>query len=300
MAQLSAFIQPGKPSGRHADLAPVDAMVREAQTRWGRDNVGRVTITLPGDANARVAVSRGESARVSMSLQYMLFDGVTGKLLDVKDHVGGAAETRGVPYALHLGRFSDLQLRWLYFIVSLAGTAMVGTGLVMWTVKRRQELPDPLRPHFGFRVVERLNIASIAGLSVAMTSFLYANRLLPLGIAERANAEINVFFAVWAATLLYALVRPAKRAWIELLWLATALLVCVPVLDALTTARPLWRSIAQGDWVFAGFDLMMWAFAALHATLAIHTARHRPRQKVKAVSADKAREREIQKEKADA
>jgi hypothetical protein len=96
---------------------------------------------------------------------------------------------------------------------------------------------------------------------------------------QRADAEVNAFFIVWAATLLYALARPAKRAWIELLWLATALLALVPVLDAITTARPLWRSIAQGDWVFAGFDLMMWAFAALHAMLALRTARHRPRVK---------------------
>jgi len=85
-----------------------------------------------------------------------------------------------------------------------------------------------------------------------------------------------VFFAVWGATLLHAFVRPAKRAWIESLWLATALLAFLPVLNALTTDRPLWRSIEQGDWVFAGFDLMMWAFAALHAALALRVARHRP------------------------
>jgi uncharacterized iron-regulated membrane protein len=278
-AQLSAYIQPGKPAGVNAPLANVDAMVREAQARWGRENVLRVTVTNPGDASARVAVSRGEAARVSVSPQYLLFDGVSGKLLAVKDRVGGAAETRGVLYALHMGRFSDLSLRWLYFIVSLAGTAMVGTGLVMWTVKRRQKLPDPERPHFGFRLVERLNIASIAGLSIAMTSYLWANRLLPVSLAHRAEAEINVFFAVWAATLLYALVRPAKRAWIELLWIASAWLALLPVLNALTTQRPLWRSLADGDWVYAGFDLMMWALAALHAALAVRTARHRPRVK---------------------
>jgi uncharacterized iron-regulated membrane protein len=279
VAQLSAFIQPGKPAGVKAPLAPVDAMVREAQARWGRENVLRVTVTNPGDAHARVAVSRGEAARVSMSPQYLLFDGVSGKLLDVKDSVGGAAETRGVLYALHMGRFSDLQLRWLYFMVSLAGTAMVGTGLVMWTVKRRQKLPDPTRPHFGFRLVERLNIASIAGLSIAMTGFLWANRLLPVSLAHRADAEINAFFAIWAATLFYAFARPAKRAWIELLWCAAAALALLPALNAFMTPRPLWRSIANGDWVYAGFDLMMWALAALHAVLAVRTARHRPREK---------------------
>jgi uncharacterized iron-regulated membrane protein len=277
--QLSAFIQPGKPSGQKAPLAPLGPMVREAEARWGRGNAGRVTVTNPGDAAARVAVSRGDAARVSMSPEYLLFNGATGELIEVRSGVGAAAETRGVLDALHLGRFSDLQLRWLYFIVSLAGTAMVGTGLVMWTVKRRQKLPDPARPYFGFWLVERMNIASIAGLSIAMTGFLWANRLLPVSMPARSEAEINVFFTIWAASLLYALARPAKRAWIELLWFAAALLAFLPVLNAFTTHRPFWHAIAQGDWVFVGFDLMMWAFAALHAALAVRTARHRPRVK---------------------
>lgn len=295
-AQRSAFIQPGKPSGKPAPLAPVDAMVRQAQARWGQDNVGRVTVTLPGDADARVAVSRGEAARVSMSPQYMLFDGVSGKLIDVKEHVGGAAQTRGVLYALHLGRFSDLHLRWLYFLVSLGGAAMVGTGLVMWTVKRRQKLRDPARPHFGFWLVERLNIASIAGLSVAMTAYLWANRLLPVAMGDRANAEVNVFFAVWSAALLHAMTRPARRAWIELLGLAAALLALLPLLNAVTTQRPLWRSIAEGDWVFAGFELMLWVFAALHGLLAWRVARDRPRAgastRDRTVVMDREREKE--------
>jgi uncharacterized iron-regulated membrane protein len=273
-AQLNAFIQPGRPDGKPAALAPVDEMVRQAQARWGHGDVGRVTITLPGDAAARVAVTRGEASRVSMSPQYLLFEGATGKLLEVHDKVGAAAETRGVMYALHLGRFGDLPLRWLYFIVSLAGTAMVGTGLVMWTVKRRQKLRDPQRPYFGFRLVERLNIASIAGLSVAMAAFLWGNRLLPVALAGRGNAEIKVFFIVWSATLVYALARPARKAWVELLWLAAALLGLLPVLNAVTTQRPLWHSLAGGDWVYAGFDLMMWGLAGLHLALALRTARH--------------------------
>ncbi|MBI5130433.1 MAG: PepSY domain-containing protein [Rhodopseudomonas palustris] len=273
-AELSAFSQPGKPSGDKLPLASVEEMVRQAQARWGRDNVGRVNANNPGDATARIAVTRGDDARVSMSPQYMEFDGATGKLLAVHDGVGAAAETRGVLYALHLGRFSDVTTRWLYFLVSLMGTAMVGTGLVMWTVKRRAKLADPARPHLGFRLVERLNIASIAGLSIAMTAFLWGNRLLPLTLENRAYAEIDLFFTVWALTLLHALLRPAKAAWVEQLWAAAALLALLPVLNALTTQRPLWHSLATGDWVFAGVDLMCWALAALHGVLALRTARH--------------------------
>lgn len=274
-SQLSAFIQPVKPTGRQVPLAPVDAMVRQAQARWGEHNVSRITISNPGDAAARVSVLRGESARVSMSPQYMLFDGGTGKLLQVQESVGAAAEARGVLYALHLGRFSDTAMRWLYFIVSLAGTAMVGTGLVMWTVKRCQGLPDPSRPHLGFRLVERLNIASIAGLSIAMTGFLWGNRLLPATLPGRGAWEIHLFFIVWALTLVHACLRTPKRAWVEQLWCAAALLALLPMVNAVTTERPLWRSLAEGDAVFVGMDLMLWALAALHGALAIRTARHR-------------------------
>ena len=272
-AELTAFIQPGKPTGQKAPLASVEDMVRQAQERWGRDNVGRITAVHPGDAAARVSVARAESGRVSMSPQYMEFEGATGKLLTVREAVGAAAETRGVLYALHLGRFSDTETRWLYFLVSFMGTAMVGTGLVMWTVKRRQKLPDPDRPYFGFRLVERLNIASIAGLSIAMTSFLWANRLLPHPMEGRADWEINAFFIVWGLALLHALMRPVKAAWVEQLWTASALLLLLPILNALTTQRPLWRSLAEGDWVFAGMDIMCWALALLHAVLAVRTAR---------------------------
>jgi hypothetical protein len=260
-------------------LASIETMVREAQARWGAHDVGRVTVTNAGDAAARVAVTRGDATRVSMSPQYLLFDGATGKVLEVHDGVGAAAETRGVMYALHLGRFSDLQLRWLYFLVSLGGTAMVGTGLVMWTVKRRTRLPDPTRPHFGFHVVERLNIAAIAGLSIAMTAFLWGNRLISLDVIERSAVEVHTFYWVWAATLLYALVRPARRAWIELLWIGAAALALLPALNAVTTSRGLWHSVTTGDRVFAVMDLALWALAALHAWLAVRTARHRPKTK---------------------
>lgn len=276
-AELSAFIQPVKPSGQKAGLAPVEDMVRQAQARWGSDRIKRVTITNAGDAAARVSVSRGDPGRASVSPQYILFEGSTGRLLETRDHVGPAAETRGVMYALHLGRFGDGVTRWLYFIVSLAGTAMVGTGLVMWTVKRRQKLPDPDKPYFGFRVVERLNIAAIAGLSIAMAGMLWANRLLPTDLPERGAWEIHTFFIVWGLMSVHAVLRPAKKAWLEQLWLATAALALLPLLNAVTTDRPLWRSLADGDGVFAGVDGVLWALAALHAMLAIRTARQSPR-----------------------
>src|SRR4029078_10357686 len=102
---------------------------------------------------------------------------------------------------------------------------------------------------------------------------LWANRLLPHPLEGRADWEINAFFIVWGLALLHALMRPVKAAWVEQLWAASVLLFLLPVLNALTTQRPLWHSLAEGDWIFAGMDIMCWALALLHAALAIRTAR---------------------------
>jgi uncharacterized iron-regulated membrane protein len=88
---------------------------------------------------------------------------------------------------LHAGRYAKSLLRWLYFVSGLGGAIMVATGLVLWTVKRRNRLADPLAPHFGFRLVERLNIAFIAGLPAGIAVYFLANRLLPPRLAQRAD-----------------------------------------------------------------------------------------------------------------
>lgn len=278
-SEMRFFLPAGQPSGTPATLVPISDLVQQAEARWGKDSVGSVQVNLANDSNARVAVARQQAQRISITPQYLLFDGVSGELISAKESSGPAATTQGVLYGLHLGRFADIATRWFYFLVSLAGTAMVGTGLVLWTVKRRSKLADPGKPYFGFALVERLNIASIAGLSVAVTGFLWLNRLLPLDMAQRAAWEVHGFFIIWAGTLLWSCLRPAKRAWQELLWLATAVLAALPILNMFLTDRHLLASLQNGDWLFASFDLSLWVFAVLHAYMARHVTRHKPKGK---------------------
>lgn len=268
VSQINAFVLPGDRFGQHASLTPIAPMIRAAEVRWGSGAVRNITITNPGDRSARVLVARSETGRVSTSPQFLLFDATNGRLLRVQDRVGPAAETRGVLYALHIGRFADLPTRALYFMLGLAGTAMVGTGLVMWTVKRRPRLQDPDRPPFGFRLVEHLNVATIVGLPIAMTAYLWANRLLPESLAQHATWEIRVFFLVWAAAFIYVAARTPARAWGELLSCAAIMFALLPGVDLLTTRGLLFSRLVDGDCLFAWFDLTLLAFAALSALLA--------------------------------
>ncbi|MCY1441941.1 hypothetical protein D9M71_582810 [compost metagenome] len=146
-------------------------------------------------------------------------------------------------------------MRWLYFICGLAGTAMIGTGLVIWLGKRQLKHAKSGVMPFELRLVEVLNIASMSGLMLAVAAFFWANRLLPVTMTGRSDWEVNGFFIVWGLSLLHAMLRRGRAAWVEQLALAALLFGAVPLLNALTTQYHLGVSLAQSDWAMAGFDL---------------------------------------------
>lgn len=272
---------PVERAGRAAVQAPLAPMFAAAEARWDGAGVGAISIINPGDANARVQLTRSSADRMANRGESVVFDGVSGALIPTAANDGAAARTESVMVGLHAGRYAKSLLRWLYFLSGLGGAIMVATGLVLWTVKRRGRLADPLRPHFGFQLVERLNIAFIAGLPAGIAVYFLANRLLPSRMAQRADWEINSLFIAWGAVLVWTLARPAKRAWVEALGAAAALFAAVPVVNALTTPRNLVASLWRGDAVFAGFDLTMLALAALIGWAAWKAHHHKPKTPVR-------------------
>ncbi len=257
-----ADVPEAKRSGDSVPLAPIGRMMRAASASWGGADVGFLHIVNPGDRTATVALTRAPEDAIGSRGEVLTLDGPTGRPLLASPPKGAALETESVMIGLHAGRFAKWGLRWLYFLSGLGGTIMVGSGLVLWTAKRRARLPDPAHPHFGFRLVERLNIAAIAGLGAGIAAYFLANRLLPLGMKGRAEWEIHCMFLTWAAVLLWALGRPAGRAWTETLAAAALLFLAIPFVNALTTTRGLPASIIAGDWLFIGFDGMMLLLAA--------------------------------------
>ena len=73
----------------------------------------------------------------------------------------------------------------------------------------------------------------------------------------RADWEIHSLFIVWGATLIWAIARPEKRAWVESLALAGGLFAAVPVINALTVPRNGITGLLSGDWLFVAFDIAM-------------------------------------------
>ncbi len=156
---------------------------------------------------------------------------------------------------LHFAQFGGNPVRWLYFIMGLSATVMIGTGLVVWTSKRQRSQTDSSRL-MSHRVVEVLNVATMAGLLVAVGAFFWANRLLPIGLPERSRWEICCFFLVWGLCLVHSVFRQGSiLAWRDQLYGAAFLLGFLPLLNGLATHSHLLVSVPRGQWAMVGVDV---------------------------------------------
>ncbi|AKQ56515.1 PepSY-associated TM helix domain-containing protein [Bordetella hinzii] len=257
-----------------APLTPLAPLVQAAEERWPGGQAGRLVVNHPGDAGAVVTVSRSTADRVSYGrlAPTVSFDGVTGQMRVSREAESAVATTAGTIVGLHLGLFAQPVLRWLYFLVSLAGTAMVGTGLVLWVAKRRQKLPAGRGDTLSLRVIDALNAGTVAGVCLGVAAFFLANRLLPLDLPKHELWESRSFFIAWGASLAYAFVRYRSK-WRDLLALAALAFALLPAVNAMTTSRHLGVSLRAGDWVMAGFDLSCLATGLLLAWVARRCAR---------------------------
>ncbi|VVP71999.1 hypothetical protein PS918_01301 [Pseudomonas fluorescens] len=255
-AEVFPATNTAKAVGNPAPLLPLSSLVDQARGQWSGGHVGRFTVNHPGDANASVVLVREGADRVVHDFgSAVTFNGVTGQLLAATPVQPLPMAIAGSFYGLHMGHFAGPVLRWLYFICGLASTAMIGTGLVIWLGKRQLKHARTGVMPFELRLAEVLNIASMSGLVVAVAAFFWANRLLPVEMAGRADWEVNGFFMVWGLSLVHAMLRRGRAAWVEQLALAALLFGAVPLLNALTTPYHLGVTLAQGDWAMAGFDL---------------------------------------------
>ena len=231
-------------------------MYEQARAQWAGGEVGRIAVNNPSDVNASVNVFRAGSDNVVHDFGSVVqFNGTTGQLLRVSGEPSLPTVIAGGFFGLHMGHFAGPVLRWLYFICGLAGTAMIGTGLVLWLGKRQLKHAKTAVMPFELRLVEVLNVASMSGLLIAVAAFFWANRLLPVSFAERSGWEVQTFFIAWGLSLLHAVLRRGRQAWVEQLSFAALLFMAVPLLNALTTHQHLGLSLARGDWAMAGFDL---------------------------------------------
>lgn len=255
--------------GRPGALASLDAMQAEAERLWSGGRVYFVRVWHPGDAGSYVEMRRSHAREVTINLDQVFFDAVSGRVLHRFEAAPLVSAQRFVS-GIHFIQFDHWALRWLYFGCGLLGCVMIATGFLFWLESRRTR--HARQGLAGVRVVEALVVASVSGIAIATLCFFVANRLLPLGASlagqDRAALEVWVFYIAWLASLAHAAWRraepplqPARQAWHEQCLAAAALAMGAVALNATSTGDALPLSLARCDLAIAGVDLMLLAAA---------------------------------------
>lgn len=255
----------------HATMQPISALYAKTQDIWPNDNLESIEVYAANDINAKVIFSRGVTDITYNPSDEISFNGITGeRIIEAELDYTVAGTIQNGFFSLHEGQFANTIARWVYIFTGLIGAGMIASGLVLWTTKRKPKQMKKINgADFGYRLVEQLNIGTIAGLPIAMAMYFYANRLLPINMVGRVEWEAHVMFISWALLLIYPALRPKAKAWAEQLNLGAAVFIFLPILNAFTTNKHLGVTLRHGDWQYAGFDLTMlfiglaFAFSAL-------------------------------------
>ncbi len=243
-------------AGTAEPLADIQPVIADVLKRWGQNDISYMEVHLPGDANAEFHFTERVSSLMD-GPRHLAYSAVSGDFIEASTETRSTAMVFAEVMAdLHEGHFAGPGLRILYLLSGFLGTAMIGAGLILWTLKRRsKELAKDSGPSFGYRLVESLNVGTVVGFPCAIAVYFWANRLLPLTIEERANWEVNAMFIAWGVSILHAFIRTKARSWLEQLWAGALLFGLLPILNAATTDRGFINSMLARDWLYVGFDI---------------------------------------------
>jgi len=246
-------------AGVYQPTLSLDKLIKNAQRAMENKPIAWFSISHLNDVNSQFEVGAIHK-NLSDSRDKWVFDANTGELINAQVGHTSSKSFYYVLRSLHEGLFASTGLRWLYFLTGLFGTAMIASGMVLWTVKRRNKAIKEGGGSFGYRFTEGLNLGCLLGLPSGIAAYLLANRLLPLDLGERASIEVNSLFIIWGLivmlAVLMALLKKADIAWIKLTYLTGVLFALVPIVNATTTNLGLMTALMSKNWVFVAVDLI--------------------------------------------
>jgi hypothetical protein len=166
---------------------------------------------------------------------------------------------------LHYGNFGGFAVKWLYFLLGLAGAFLFYSGNLLWIEARRKrrQVEQPGQTRFVAGLTIGVCLGCIAGISAV---FLVAALLPGVSIA-------GSYAVVFLAAIAWAFLRPPARAAHELLWLCALLTAAIPVAGWIGSGEHLFAALWDGHWHRALTDATALAMALAFQRMAAATLR---------------------------
>jgi hypothetical protein len=216
---------------------------------------------------------RGTSTKTLGEYGMVSLDAASGKVLGMQ--LSGARDANHATYSaifgLHFGSFGGLPLRWLYFVLGLAGAFLFYSGNLLYIESRRKrrQADQPLK----VRAMATATVGVCIGACFAISTTFLANLLGPLWGASPTAIVQPVCFTAFAAAILWTFWRLPARAAVELLWATAFISVAVGVLDATIHGDRLLRTLGEGRFAVLGVDVVAIAMGVGFAWLGFATRR---------------------------
>ncbi|AXX91473.1 hypothetical protein CPU12_09685 [Malaciobacter molluscorum LMG 25693] len=230
----------------------LDLILEKANKIWP-NNIGSFVINNEKKLIVEVSPKEKDSIfSLRFDRSYAIYDGKTTNLIYQSKTPAGdsiTSKTFASMETLHRARFADSFMRFILFVCGVTGIVLAGTGLILWVEKRKKKYTK--KKSYGFFIVDKLNIGTIAGLFIAIAVYFISNRVIGFDIENRQNLEINSFFIAWLLSYIYAFFRNSKKAWIEQFAIASLLYLFIPIIN-LSIYK---NNILQRDTIYTYFDI---------------------------------------------
>lgn len=256
-------IGPAVSANTPAPMLSVTELISRATHALPDLEASSLTFTQAGDTNAQVTIYGHTPTRTLTQLAGVALDANTGEVLRVVEpqtFTAGTTFLRGLT-SLHFGEFGHLAVKWLYFILGMAGAFLFYSGNLLWVEARRNR--RGVNQTRSSRIMAQLTVGVSLGCVAGVSAAFVASRLL-----QRADQVEIAYFALFFGSIVWTLLRPPIRGAYEMLVICTLLTAAIPVANAATTGSFPWHSIARGDWVMIAVDVVSLVFVAMFALMA--------------------------------
>ncbi|SEW23601.1 PepSY-associated TM helix domain-containing protein [Luteibacter sp. 329MFSha] len=216
---------------------------------------------------------RGTSAKTLGEYGAVALDAIDGHVINVQ--LTGARDANHATYSaifgLHFGTFGSLSLRWLYFLLGLAGAFLFYSGNLLYIESRRKRrsAEQPMK----VRAMATATVGVCIGACFAISTTFLGNLVGPLFGAEPTAIVQPVCFTAFAGAIAWTFWRRPAKAAVDLLFATAAVSVAVGVLDVVVHHDRLLRTLAEGRYAVLGVDLVAIAMGAGFAWLGVATRR---------------------------
>ncbi|ACJ30798.1 PepSY-associated TM helix [Shewanella piezotolerans WP3] len=177
----------------------------------------------------------------------------TGELLNKTDisNYNVFRKGREIIATLHFGDFAGVDVRVLYFILSLAICAMIVIGNMLWLDKRALQQNASQR---SISIIRGLTLGGCGGLVLATAVAFFIERVLPAAMLNRADWLVYGFVGSLLLAMVLAYIVDDKKRYLAQMILATVVILAVTLV---------------ADWILFGAQLTQLWQSGFQSVLAV-------------------------------